>query len=531
VRERSPKLREDLQLILENVSETKTLGPLSASDRHILTAAKGSSILFAGRLFAYLSRLAITFLLARLLGAQQLGLYNLSISAATVASGLGSLGLDAALIRYVAISASRRDEAGLWGALQVCVGISSILSVLTGTCLFALAYPIAEQVFHEPKLTPLLQLVSVIVPFLTMSDVLAGAISGFKKMQYVVLAQNISQPMIRLVLIVGLAIIGLNATKAVVVYGLADCVASVVLLYFLHKQFSLRRALHTARRDTRTILSFSLPIFLSELMATFRGNVQTLLLGAMNTVRSVGIFSVASNFNLIREMLHQSVTTSVKPLIAELHDKRAHGQMERLYQAATGWVLTLDLPVFLSIVLFPAPLLFVFGKSFVEGSAALTILAWATLANVGTGVCGAIIDMTGYTKLKLVNSIIRLSLALCLSYLLIPRWGMVGAATAALVAEGTVNVLRLLEVFILFRMLPYNMALAKPVAAALIATAATIPVSRFLPATVSPIYAAINVAILLGVYTGVILLVGLSPEERAIVARVRRRASAKLSRG
>ena len=500
-------------------------------ERNLLSIAKGGGIIVAGKVFLAASRFAIAVLLARILGAEQYGLYSLAISAASVVTGLALLGLDSALVRFVAISAGRRDEAGLWGTLQIGLGLSTLLSVVAATGLYALAYPIAVQVFHEPRLASLLQLVSAIVPFLALSEVLAGANRGFKKMQYPVIAQFVAQPVVRLILTVALAIVGLNAGLAVIVYGLADGVASVLLVCFLHKHFSLSRPLRAARRDTRAILSYSLPDWMSGLMATFRNNIQTLFLGSLNTLTSVGIYSVAHQLTAFGGMFFSSVNTSAKPTIAELHDRGDRAQMERIYHATTRWSLTVNLPTFLLMVLLPAPILSIFGENFVSGALALAILACADLAVTGTGMSGSFLEMTGYTKLKLVNSITRLVFYLALDILLIPRWGMVGAAVAALVGELIVNLIRIIEVFVLFRMLPYDRTVLKPIGAAVMAVASVLVIGQWLPAEASPIHTAIHVLVMLGVYLGATQVFGLAAEERAMLGHLRRRASAVFSRG
>ena len=499
-------------------------------ERNISTLVKGGGITFAGKMFLSASRLVIAVLLARLLGAEQYGLYNLAISVAALASGLALLGLDSALVRYVAISASRRDEAGLWGALQVGVGISMLLSVVISTGLFALAYPIAEQTFHEPRLAPLLQLASIIVPLLTLSETLAGASRGFKRMEYPAIAQSIAQPVIRLILVVVLAVVGLNAAHAIVIYGLADGCASLIMLFYLNRLFSLKRPLHTARRDTRAILGFSLPLWLSQLMHQFRNNAQTLLLGSFNTVTSVGIFSVASQLNTFGGLFSSSINIASKPIIAELHDRGDREQMGRIYRTTTKWSLMLQLPIFLIVVLFAEPILSVFGESFRTGAAALVVLACADLAHVGTGMGGIILDMTGHTRLKLVNSIIRLILYLGLDVLLIPGWGLMGAAVAVLLGEIAVNLLVLLEAYILFRLLPYDRSTLKPIAASMCAFASTLVLRLWLPAEASLFYVGIHVAVLCAVYGGVTLLLRLSEEERTVLARFYRRAHSMIPR-
>jgi O-antigen/teichoic acid export membrane protein len=508
---------------------SRAFGP-RASDRNIFLAAKGGGLIFMGTLFTYGCRLVIGILLARFLGAEQYGLYNLTLTAGQIAAGLALLGMRLALVRYISLFASQRDTAGLWGTLQVGLGLPTIMGLLIGIALYALATPIAEQLFHEPRLVPLLRLASLVVPLLALDNILAAATRGFKKMQYTVIAEQISQPMIRLVLIGVLAIVGLNATKAVTAYIVGLIITFAMLLYFLDRLFSLRRPLRTARRDTKGMLRFALPAYLSELIDTFGGSLQTVLLGALNTATTVGIFAVADQVSAMSKMFNLSIGTVSMPIVSELYGRGEREQMARFYQTMTKWALTLNLPVFLTVLLFPGLILAIFGEDFVGGTGALTILAWANLAFAGTVICGAVLNMTGNTSLRLMNSIVVLGLALGLNVLLIPRWGVVGAATAALVGTVVVNLLRVSEVFILFRLLPYNVSFIKPVAAGLVALAAGWLIRQLFHTETNLVYTAINVAILSAVYVGMILLLGLSREDRMVLTRIGRRLGAMLSR-
>jgi O-antigen/teichoic acid export membrane protein len=459
-----------------------------------------------------------------MLGAEQYGLYSLALSVANIAIGLSIFGLDAALVRYVAIQAGRRDEAGIWGTLQVGVGVATLLSTFTGTCIYALAFILAQNVFHEPRLAPLLQVVGLIVPILTMSEVLAGANRGFKRMDYPVIAQYVFQPVFRLVMIVALAISGFNVLLAIITYGLADLAASIILVYFINKRFPLKRPVTAARRDLRAILNFSFPVWISGLLVQFHNNIQTLFLGTLNTVLGAGIFSVASQITSVSGQFSSSINISSKPVIAEIHDRGDMKQLEHIYQTANKWSLTVQIPVFLTLVLLPAPILSLFGNSFTDGALALSILALADLISIGTGMGGIIIDMTGYTKLKLVNSIIRLVVFLGMDLLLIPRWGLLGASVAALVGEAMVNLLRLLQVFYLFRILPYNRSFIKPLTAGVLALGMVLFVKSWLSVEMNLLYVVINVCILMAVYAAVILLLRLSPEDHALLVRLWQRA-------
>ena len=64
----------------------------------------------------------------------------------------------------------------------------------------------------------------------------------------------------------------------------------------------------------------------------------------------------------------------------------------------------------------------------IAGAMAMRVLAFAELVDAFTGTCGAIIDMTGLNKMKVANSVIQLVLAITVNILLIPRYGLMGAA-------------------------------------------------------------------------------------------------------
>jgi len=492
----------------------------SAYTRGIRATAAGGAILAAGSLFEAGGRFVIAFLLARLLGAEQYGLYNLAISAALLTSGIASFGMESTLVRYVAMLVRQEDNDGLWGALQIGIGLSFLVSVLLGIGLYILAEPLAIHVFHSPELMPLLQLLSITVPFLTLSNVLVGAAHGFKKMEYSAVAQNFVQLLIRLCLVLIFSMLGLNAFLTVIAFGISDIAASLTLVYLLRRQLVWRRPQQGARRDVREILSFSLPLWLSGLLLKFRKNLQTILLGALSTVTNVGVFALVSKINLIGHVSYRSLVASVKPVIAEMYVQEEWAQMGGLYQTATRWTFMTNLPMFLVMLLIPEAILSIFGASFVGGATALIILALADLVNAGTGICGSIIDMTGYTRLKLMNSVLAIVLAVACNVLLIPHWGVLGAAAATFLATATINVLRVVEVWFLFRLLPYNWSFLKPTLVGLAALGVGLLTRYWLPHEPNIVYVAVQMLLVFGVYIGMNLVLGLAPEDRALFGRM-----------
>jgi O-antigen/teichoic acid export membrane protein len=497
-----------------------------------LVAAKGGAILFAGRLFVYASRFLIAVFVARILGAGQYGLYNLGLVAVELTTFLASLGMATTLVRYIPIFNSRKDEAGIWGALQIGLGLTTLLSLLAGAGLYILAEPMANQLFNEPRLVPLLRLVSIAVPIFNLGDMAAAATRGFKNMKYTVIAQNFAHPIARAIILIILFLsIGLNAKRALLTSLLAEVVVVVLLLYFLNKQFLLFRPLNTGRRDLKEFLQFSWPVYLSNFVWKFGGNIKTVLLGAFGAVTNVGIFALANQITLLGDMFHDSLGSVAQPIIAELHSQGKQAELKHFYQLMTKWTVTINMPLFLVLVLFPDEIMELFGQSFAAGALILRILAWTGLVDIATGICGVMLDMTGFTRLKLANTTFTLAVSIGLSIWLIPIWGLIGAAVASLAASIIVNVLRVVEIFFLLRILPYNLAFLKPITAGLVTAGVILIGQIFLLPQANLLYLFANILVLFTIYVGMTLLLGISAEDKATLAHLRTRLGAKFLRG
>lgn len=489
----------------------------ATSHQSILTAAKGSGITFLGTMGEYAGRLILGFLLARFMGAEQYGLYSLADSAVFMVIGIALMGMDTALMHFIPVFSRRREATALQATLQVGLGIPLALGILGGIGLFVFAGPIAQSVFHEPRLALLLRIVALAAPFGVMSSAAVGATRGFKQMQYKVITQDIALTLIKLILTAVLAITGLTAMKAMAAYSAAVVASCLLLIYFLNKLIPLNRPAGPWRRHLKQMLGFSLPVYVSRLLALFGPNLRIVLLGMFSTVFSVGIFTVATRIRMVSLAFQSAMVVMGSPIVSELHGQQEREKLERFYQTVTKWTLTFNLPLFLVIVCFPQFLLSIFGQDFTAGAVALVILACGDLVNAATGICGVMVTMTGNPWLNTVDSIFSLAVTLLFSLWLIPTMGVVGAGIAAMASVTFSNLFQLIAVFVLFRMLPYDRSFVKPVLAAGAAAVATWAAMRWLLTGSDWASVIVNMGILLSVYAVVILGLGLSEEDQFVL--------------
>jgi len=494
-----------------------------SSNRDIVAAAKGGGIIFFGRLFEYGSRFLFGIIVARAIGADGFGVYNLAVTAMITLADLATLGLQAGMVHFMPPAITRRDQSEMWDIIQIGLALSGALGVGLGLIILGPADLWAARVFHQPDIAPLLRWVSLGIPLTAVGRIVLAMIRGFKRMVYQVYADSIFFNVIKIGLTVVLLNSGAGVTGVLAAHTLAWILELGLLFYYLNRLFSLRRPFGTTRHQTRRLLSFSAPVCLTQLLSQLESNLELFLLGMLSTVTLVGIYSAALRIQLIGVMFLAAGETAAMPIISDLFHRNQDLQLERFYRTLTRWSLAFILPYLVTVLLFAGPLLSIFGKEFETGATVLIIVSLGTLVNAGTGICRAVILMTGHSRLNFINSLVTLGLNTGLNILLIPPWGAEGAAVALAVSVSAINVARLYQVARLYKLWPYDATFIKPVVASGVALGVGLVTYHVLPAGQNLFYLAFDVALVWSAFLATIAWLGLSEEDQVILSRARRR--------
>ncbi|MCK5536143.1 MAG: polysaccharide biosynthesis C-terminal domain-containing protein, partial [Bacteroidales bacterium] len=99
-------------------------------------------------------------------------------------------------------------------------------------------------------------------------------------------------------------------------------------------------------------------------------------------------------------------------------------------QQSTKLIFWISSPLLIIFLLFPSLILGFFGEEFIIGSMALIVLVCGQFINSIVGPVGQIMNMTGYQKVLQYTAIISATMNIMLNYILIPEYGITGAAVA-----------------------------------------------------------------------------------------------------
>ncbi len=102
------------------------------------------------------------------------------------------------------------------------------------------------------------------------------------------------------------------------------------------------------------------------------------------------------------------------------------------------------------------PLLALFGAGYEAGAAPLVLLALGQLVLNAAGPLTAVINLSGHPRVTLFDNVLVFSANLVLCIILVPRYGMSGAAASTLIALCSVTLLQIGQVARLFRIHPFR---------------------------------------------------------------------------
>ena len=162
------------------------------------------------------------------------------------------------------------------------------------------------------------------------------------------------------------------------------------------------------------------------------------------------------------------------------------------------------------------------------GAFCLTILCAGQIINAATGPSGLMVLMSGHTLTNLFNNAFTFLMNLVLNFILIPKYGIAGAAIATSFSIVFVNIIRIIEVYYLIRIQPYGWSFFKPIFAGCIALGIAIFVYKNILTSKSFLSLTSVFFIYLISYATFLILLRLDENDLSILKKVKIRLRATL---
>ena len=408
---------------------------------------KTDAISFSMQVGAMLLNLLTNLLLARIMLPQDFGAFAYSSTLIFVLAGIGTFGTQNLLVREAG-AASNTEKLSLTKSLFTWAIRRSILYTLILVAAFIFISFQFNLFFREENLvsftTPiLLSLISV--PLLVITLVNQSYLQGHRKILSALFAEKIAKPFLVLtgagVLFLILQKQPLNFTSTALINVSSFLIALIVISYSVIKNNKTVAPVSPDAEIVSTWRKSSLTFFLFNVVTLLYLRVDILSLGFFSTPEKIGVYNVSCRVaDTVSFPLH-ILTFGLAPLISQLFASGEKIKLQKTITASTRIIFLLSAIPAMVFIILGTPILSLFGKHFEDGQHSLIILLCANLINALAGPAGYVLVMTGHERQAFYSMSLACLLSIILNAILIPAYGISGAAIAVFFAMISWNIL------------------------------------------------------------------------------------------
>jgi len=490
------------------------------SQEDTIRAFCGGSTMLVASAFGNGLGYLLGIVLARLLGAEDFGLYAVGMAVFNVLALVSLCGADTTVVKFVSEAIQRGDRVLASRTLVVVLGFVAIAGALASGFLLWSSQTWLLELYRRPQLIPVFTILALTIPIVMAVTVFMASFQAAHAFTQVVTVRYLWEPLGKLTLAIAAVWLGWGLVGVVGAIGVTSLIS---LALASHSARTILLPGLTASSFDRSIadplLRYGLPLSVMTIVGVVAPRTDVLLLGYWADPAQVGLYQAAYQTAAILTLIAAALDMAFAPLAAGLFASQDLTRLMSLYQTVFRWLLTVSCPVALVFVVFGSDILSLFGPTFPLAVTCLLLLALGQWINNGTTFAHTLLLMSGHVRLAMWNTIGTGAMLVTLNWLLIPLWGINGAALAVAFSMGLAGVIRLGEVWVILGLHPFSMELVKPLCAGLV----TIAVGYWTKGLVKP-ELLIGVAITTGLlYLILLYAMKLEESDRLALAGLRQR--------
>lgn len=373
-------------------------------------------------------------LIARTLGVESYGQYSLIFAWLAVLCLPGRLGFDESSVKfvskYLATEQIPRAKAFVRYATRYAI-VASLLISVSGY------FILTQWQLVSPSVLNAWLIALLCLPLMCLNAIRQGVLRGLKQFVYSQLPDSSVRPLIVIVLII-IASYGLGwriDLAAVMWISFAALIVAFLLggwwLGQLMPQNTANSSSHTSS-DNWLKTSAWMAVLSSSILILSRTDI--LMLGAMREASELGMYSAAVRLATLFTFGLAAVNMAIAPLISKAHaNGDTHGMQQLMRKAA---LISMGVSACLAVAmwLFGGFALSLFGEQYTQAMGVFYVLAGSHLVSAITGPTSTLMNMTGHHKRVAILFALAAVVNVFLNYLLIPSYGLMGAAVATLVS-------------------------------------------------------------------------------------------------
>lgn len=425
------------------MSPSVRAGSTQVELRHL---ARGAALGLAGSCCAAVAGFGLAVVVTRGLDVADAGRFFAVTSVFALMVTAASFGTESGLARFLLRLEARSGPADLRRAVTWAVVPTALVA-----CAWAAVVVVLGDVVWpgtDAEQGHVLRWVAVALPAAVVADVMLSSTRGVGQLGPTVVVDRLARAWLQVAAPVVVLSCGGGLTAVTFAWAGAYLVSAPLAVATAARSLRRRAASATAaphgrspadpaapviedaRGLGRQFWSFTWPRGIGALaqMGIQKGDI--IVVAVLLTPADAALYAAATRFVPLGQMAVQALQQALQPrltAILVLDDRRA---LAEVFRAATTWSILLAWPLYLVVMTVPSSYLSLFGERYDAAATVVVVMGAAMLVAVATGPVDTLLVMAGRSGLSMLNALGTLALDMALCLLLIPHWGITGAAVA-----------------------------------------------------------------------------------------------------
>ncbi len=360
----------------------------------------------AGKFTTSFLTLAINAFLARMLAAEEVGVYFLAFNIAMFGAYLGTFGFEQTVVRFIAESIGRNELKNITYIIKIALTATTAGAICTGVIYFFSSNWIAFNVFSSIGLSSIKLVMFFWIIANSFQVMLGETFRGFQDIRYASIFGGILSTIIFVTSLVSIYFMDMTVTLSsiILLWVVSLTLSNSIGLAVLWKKVRvLKRGPNTNPNRTlsfKKMLETGMPLFAVSISTFILSQCDLWIIGGVGGDEDLAIYGAAAKLTMLMSMPLLILNSVVPPMIAEKH---AQGEVKSI-EATLRIIATLAfMPTLCFLLVF-----IVFGKSllslvygspmFGSGAHVLIIMGLKQLACVSIGATSSVLAMGGKQK-------------------------------------------------------------------------------------------------------------------------------------
>jgi O-antigen/teichoic acid export membrane protein len=397
-------------------------------------AGRISLLAFAIRIVSAVIALVSQVLLARWMGSFEYGIFVLVWVTMIIVGNLSCLGFHTSAIRFIPEYRETGRLAELRGILltsRLFVLVASTFIAAAGVAGVWLLSDVVESYYVLPFYLGL-----ICLPMIALSDMLQGIARANAWAISALSAIYLGRPLLILAFMALALLAGYAPSAETAILAAIAATYATTIYQLVSVTARIDRRIPTGPHSTnfRLWMAVSLPIFLVEGFFFLLTNADVLMVGFFLDPHDVAVYYATVKVLALVHFVYFAVKAGVAQQYAQLMHADGGAGLARFARTTVSWTFWPSLAMGIVLLLAGKPLLMLFGPGFDEGYTLLFLLVPGVLARAAVGPAESLLTMTGYQNVCAAIYSAALALNIGLNVLLIPQFGLWGAALGTAVA-------------------------------------------------------------------------------------------------